>query len=126
MLSKDARILVVDDMKLVRKSVIRYLTKLGYSKFIEAANGNEAVSQVRNDAVDFIFMDVVMPLLTGNDALKQIRLANSAIPVVMLTSVSDEVLIEECEKIGITGYLLKPLKHSDGPKKLETFLAKVT
>ena len=125
MLSKDARILIVDDMKLVRKSVIRYLTKLGYSKFIEAANGNEAVSQVRNDAVDFIFLDVVMPLLAGDDALKQIRSANSAIPVVMLTSVSDEGLIEECQKIGITGYLLKPLRHNDGPKKLETFLSKV-
>lgn len=125
MLSKDARILVVDDMKLVRKSVIRYLTRLGYSKFIEATNGNEAVSQVRNDAVDFVFLDVVMPLLAGNDALKQIRSANSAIPVVMLTSVSDEGLIEECQKFGITGYLLKPLKHNDGPKKLETFLSKV-
>lgn len=125
MLRKDALILVVDDMKLVRKSVIKYLASLGYFNFIEATNGNEAVTQVRNHSVEFIFMDVVMPLLTGNEALKQIRIVNPLVPVVMLSSVADEGVIEECKNIGITGYVLKPLNHADGPKKLESMLARV-
>ena len=74
----------------------------------------------------FIFMDIVMPNMSGNEALKQIREADRKTPIVMLTSVSDEALMHECELLGITGYILKPLTRNEGPAKLSSMLEKVS
>ncbi len=125
MLDKDATILIVDDMKMVRSSVKRYLTDLGYSKFIEADNGNEAVSKFINSQVDLIIMDVVMPVMTGIEALQKIRETDENVPVLMLSSMADEDLVNECKALGITGYLLKPVNADTGPQKLKAALAQV-
>ena len=125
MLAKDATILVVDDMKMVRTSVIRYLTALGYENFVQASNGAEAITRVKEDKIDFVFMDVIMPFMEGNEALKKIREFNAKVPVVMLTSIADDDTIDECKKCGILGYLLKPLDADQGPGKLSSMLQKV-
>lgn len=125
MLDKDATILIVDDMKMVRSSVKRYLTDLGYSKFIEADNGNDAVNKFTTSHVDLIIMDVVMPIMTGIEALQKIREKDVNVHVLMLSSMADEDLVNECKALGIAGYLLKPVNADTGPQKLEAALAQV-
>ena len=125
MLAKDAKILVVDDMKMIRKSIIKYLGKLGYEDVIEAANGAEAVAKARVGTINFIFLDIVMPTLTGDEALKQIREINPDLPVAMLSSVYDDDVIKACKAQGIVGYILKPLDAESGPEMLSKILAKV-
>lgn len=125
MLDKDATILIVDDMKMVRSSVKRYLTELGYSKFIEADNGNDAVNKFTTSHVDLIIMDVVMPIMTGIEALQKIREKDVNVHVLMLSSMADEDLVNECKALGIAGYLLKPVNADTGPQKLEAALAQV-
>jgi CheY-like chemotaxis protein len=125
MLSKDAKILVVDDMKMIRKSIIKYLRELGYEDIIEAANGAEAIAKVRVGAVNFIFLDIVMPNLTGDEALKKIRELEPNLPIAMLTSVYDEDVINSCKEQGIVGYILKPLDAKTGPERISKALARV-
>ncbi len=125
MLPHKAKIMVVDDMKLVRTSIKRYLGELGYQNVIEAADGEEAVEKHATEEPKFIFMDIVMPNLSGNEALRQIRNDDANVPIVMLTSVSDEALMKECEGLGITGYVLKPLTKEAGPATLKQMLDKV-
>jgi two-component system chemotaxis response regulator CheY len=60
MLDKSATIMVVDDMRVMRKSIMMFLKALGYSDFIEAENGAEAVSKYQSNDVDLVFMDLVM------------------------------------------------------------------
>ena len=124
MLGKDATILVCDDMKLIRKTVIRYLNSLGYENIIEAENGVEAVKLVKENSIDFMFIDMVMPHMNGNEALKLIHELDPWMNIVVLTSVADKEMMQECEAADILGYLLKPLDAATGPKKLQEMLDK--
>lgn len=121
-LSTDKKILIVDDLKMVRTSIKRYLGKLGYENVCEAANGREAVNKFESEQPDFLFMDVVMPELNGNEALREIRAKDKETPIVMLSSVADQEIISECESLGIKGYIVKPLTMVNGPETLGQFL----
>jgi len=123
MLASDAKILIVDDMKMIRSSMKSYLKKLGYSRFVEAVDGQDAVEKHATEEPDFIFMDIVMPNLQGNEALKLIRENDKNVPIVMLTSVNDDDIMGSCEKEGIKGYILKPLTRETGPETLAKMLA---
>lgn len=125
MLSKDAKILVVDDMKMIRKSIIKYLRELGYEDVVEASNGAEAVAKVRVGAIKFVFLDIVMPTLTGQEALKKIRELEPDLPIAMMTSVYDDDVINSCKEQGIVSYILKPLDAVSGPERISKALAKV-
>lgn len=116
------KILVVDDMKMIRTSLKIYLKELGYNNIIEAENGKDAVAKQASEQPDYIFMDVVMPEMNGNEALKHIRENSSQTPIVMLTSVADNYVIEECKSLGIDGYIIKPLTKETGPEILARFL----
>ncbi len=125
MLDKAAAILVVDDMKMVRTSITRYLNTLGYENILQAGSGNEALKKIKDNKVDFIFMDLVMPNLSGDQALKKLRETDTAVPVVIVSSVADEKMQNECKALGMLGYVLKPLNHETGPKVLAEMLGKV-
>ena len=124
MLSQDAKILIVDDMRLVRSAIKNYLTSMGYSNLIEAENGAEAVSKLKDNDVDLVFMDIVMPIMTGIDALKKIREDECDVPVVMLSSIADEKTIEDCKFYGVLDYILKPINATSGPDILKKALQK--
>jgi two-component system, response regulator PdtaR len=125
MLAKTAKIMVVDDMKMIRSSMKRYLEKLGYNNIVFAEDGVQAAEQHWKERPEFIFMDVVMPNSTGVEALQVIREADKKTPIVMLTSVAEESVMSKCEALGISGYILKPLTMETGPDVLAEFLAKV-
>lgn len=124
MLGHDALILIVDDMKLVRSAIKQYLKSLGYNNLIEAENGAEAVKKFQDNKVDFVFMDVVMPIMTGAEALKKIREMDSDVPIAMLSSVADHKTIDDCKTYGILDYILKPLNAASGPATLKKVLEK--
>lgn len=128
MLGKDALIMIVDDMKMVRTSIAKYLAALGYDRFVEAENGNEALkvfekSRQDGPGVGAVFLDIVMPIMDGKEALKKIRALDGSVPVVMLTSVADDNVISECKSLGVTDYLLKPINADSGPERLSTILS---
>ena len=124
MLDQNALVMIVDDMKLVRSAIKRYLAALGYNNVIEAENGAEAVKKFQDNEVSFIFMDVVMPIMTGAEALKKIRELDSNVPITMITSVADQKTIEDCNIYGILDYILKPLNAETGPDILKRALEK--
>ena len=126
MLNRDALILIVDDMRFMRNAIKRGLNSLGYSNLIEAADGAEAVTLVKDHDVGFIFMDIVMPIMTGLEAFHKIREFNSEVPIAILTSIADQKTIDDCRGYGVFDYILKPLNASSCPdllkKALEKFL----
>ena len=124
MLNNDALIMIVDDMKMMRTAIRRYLNTLGYNNIIEAENGAEAVKKFHDNKVSFIFMDLVMPIMTGVEALKKIRETDTEIPITMLTSVADQKTIDDCMMHGILDYILKPLNAESGPETIKKVLEK--
>lgn len=118
--NSDIRILVVDDEADIRKIVRLLLQKKGYS-VIEASNGAAAVETVRNESVDFIIMDIMMPKMSGIEATERIR-EISKVPILFLTAKS---LVSDKENAYVSGgddYLVKPFSSTELLLKIESLL----
>ena len=81
------KILVVDDDQVFRESTCEVLARMGYQS-IEAWNGKVAIEQFEKhqDDIRLIFMDILMPGLTGIQASRRIRKISSEIPIIFLTA----------------------------------------
>jgi CheY-like chemotaxis protein len=121
-IQRNEKILVVDDSRFIRISIKRFLSSLGYENIVEAANGVEAVRMHAKEKPAIIFMDIVMNEMIGDEALEKIRETDSDTPIVMLSSVNDHTMIDRCDRIGASGYIVKPLTAEDGPERLKEFL----
>ncbi|MEW6272617.1 MAG: response regulator [Thermodesulfobacteriota bacterium] len=102
-------VLTIDDSRVVRTTVARALAPWG-CQILEARNGLEGLAVARRSQPDLIVLDVLMPVLDGRQTLAELRRdpACSGIPVIMLTAVTGEHLVEECSHLGIAGFLVKP------------------
>lgn len=107
-----ARILIVDDEKMIRNVVKEYAEFEGYET-AEAENGMEAVEICRKEDFDIIVMDIMMPRLDGYSAVKEIR-KTKAIPVIMLSARGEEYDKLFGFEIGADDYVVKPFS----PKEL--------
>ena len=121
-LPTDKKILLVDDSAMIRKALKRFLNNLGYQNIIEADDGSSAVTMVENEAPDIMFMDVVMGEMNGDQALTAIRDMGSEIPVVMLSSVTDKALVDQCEAQGVSGFIFKPIQADNGAEIIQSYL----
>ena len=104
------RILIVDDSPTIRKMVRASLRSLDSFEFVEAANGLEAIEQVALGPIALMILDLNMPDMHGVDVLKFIRRHPSSreVPVVVLTTRSDESSREAALAAGATQYITKP------------------
>jgi len=79
-------------------------------KIITAQNGREALELVQKGTpIDLIFMDVMMPMMTGFEATRRIKQVNNKIPVVILTAYVGQDSIRQAVASGCNDYLSKPL-----------------
>lgn len=122
LLPLESKILLVDDSAMIRKALRRYLSQLGYNNVIDADDGSVAVTMVQEQKPDFMFMDVVMGQMNGDEALANIRANGSTVPVVMLSSVTDQTLIKSCESQGISGFIFKPIQADTGAAIVKDYL----
>ena len=107
--SSPGKALIVDDEKTNRLILKSLLVKQGYQT-IEAVNGQEAIDLFHQEHPSIIFMDVMMPVLDGYEATRQIKAAsaNHFVPVIFLTAMSDEEALAQCIEAGGDDFLVKP------------------
>jgi CheY-like chemotaxis protein len=115
-------ILVVDDDMINRKLLSVFIKKSGGFKAIEAENGLEALNIIKNEPVDLILLDIIMPVMDGIDLLKILKEDNNYqnIPVAILTT--DDTKKTEALSLGATNVLIKPIKEADIKKIIDTYL----
>jgi DNA-binding response OmpR family regulator len=106
------RVLVVDDEPRMRRFIHMNLDLEGY-QVLEASNGLEAVTRVREQLPDLVLMDVMMPEMDGFEALREIRKLSS-VPVIMLTVKGDEDDKVRGLELGADDYITKPF----GPREM--------
>jgi len=105
---KTTKILIVDDDPGHLVSVKTIIRSWGYA--VETADdGSVAVDWVKSTPVDLILMDVRMTEMSGIEALKQIKVYNPTIPVIIMTAYSSVGSAVEAIKSGAYDYLIKPL-----------------
>ncbi len=95
-------------------------------KITEANNGEEAlkVLEQKDRLPDIILLDLNMPKINGIEFLSILKNDERMkyIPTIVLTTSSNQKDLLECYRIGIAGYVLKPLKYEDYTSKLERLL----
>jgi two-component system, OmpR family, KDP operon response regulator KdpE len=100
------KILVVDDEQPIRKLLRVGFLAQGY-KFLEAANGKIAV-QLLSQKPDLIILDLGLPDIDGLDLLQKIRGSHEGLPIVVLSSRSDELTKVQALESGADDYITKP------------------
>jgi NarL family two-component system response regulator LiaR len=107
-------VLIVDDHEIVRKGVRTLLdTEPGIEVLSEASNGREAVQKALSLKPDVILMDLVMPELSGIDAIRQITSQHPGARILVLTSFSTDDKLFPSLEAGALGYLLKDASPTD-------------
>jgi two-component system autoinducer 1 sensor kinase/phosphatase LuxN len=117
-------VLIVDDKKVQRALVQMYLNQLGVNS-LQANNGENAVEVFKTNHVDFILMDVQMPVMNGLDASQKIKELSPQTPIVALSGESGERELDMINKI-MDGRLEKPTTLSALRHVLGNWLSKDT
>ncbi|HEX9373503.1 MAG TPA: response regulator [Roseiflexaceae bacterium] len=117
-------ILIAEDDPMNRDMIRRYLQLAGY-QVITATNGEQAVAMAEAELPALILMDLGLPVLSGWDATKQLRMApeTRAIPIIALTAYA---LVGDREKAlaaGCNDYETKPINFSRLQMKIQAFLS---
>lgn len=121
------RVLVVDDSQIMRKIISGALRKLKINDIAEASNGQEAIDALTKDSsIGLVLMDWNMPMMTGIEAVKQLRADNIKTPIIMITTEGEKTKVIEAIKTGASDYLVKPFNPKDIQAKLEKFLQPAT
>ena len=118
----DITVLVVDDEARMRKLIKDFLAQKGYS-VIEAPDGEEAlkVFEERQNEINLILLDVMMPKLDGWSVLRQIRQV-SKVPIIMLTARGEEQDELFGFELGVDEYISKPFSPKILVARVEAIL----
>jgi len=111
---KDEKILIVDDSSTSRKIVKLELESGGFNTF-EAKSGEEGLEILKREKIDLITLDVEMAGMDGFEFSKEVRENPSFqhLPIIMLSSIDDPLIIKKAFEAGIVEYFIKPFKHGE-------------
>ena len=115
-------IITVDDSASVRQMVSFTLKGAGYT-VMEAGDGKEALAKLAGSKADMVITDLNMPNMNGIELIKALR-ANPAykfVPIILLTTESQDSKKQEGKAAGATGWIVKPFK----PEQLLSVVKKV-
>jgi len=105
-------ILAVDDSASVRHMVEITLSAAGY-QVIEAGDGREGLTQAKGNAVAMIVTDLNMPNMNGLEFIREVRKLPPyrGVPIVFLTTESDDGMKQQAKAAGATGWITKPFRQ---------------
>jgi DNA-binding NarL/FixJ family response regulator len=101
------RVVLADDHEMVRQGLRVLLEREGFEVVAEASDGREAMKLCETHSPEVAILDLAMPLLNGVDAAREIIKTNPRTKVVLLTMHTEDHLILESLRAGVTGYVLK-------------------
>ncbi len=117
-------ILVVDDILEQRQIATEMLEKLGYS-VVSRTSSEEALELFRTNPkqFDLVISDMTMPIMTGDQLLREMMKIRPDIPTVLCTGFSERISEEKAKKMGIRGFMMKPLVAKDLANTVRKVLA---
>jgi len=110
-----AKVLIVDDAKIMRMTIKKMIEKIGHTTIGEAKSGYEGIEQYKLLMPDLVTMDITMPadqgIADGIEAVKKIISFDKNAKIVMITSHGEQEKVIQAIQSGASNYLLKPLKE---------------
>ena len=120
-MSAAASILVVDDEPPIRRLLRTSLSSQGFN-VLEAAGGEEALAEIRQSQPDLVVLDLGLPDMSGLDLIRTIRASGSPLPILVLSSRSDEKGKVEALDLGADDYVTKPFGTAELFARIRTAL----
>jgi len=119
-------ILLVDDVsdnREVLEGLIKQYTRINdiSCNVKHAANGEEAAQITDNNAIDLVFMDIMMPVMDGLEATKVIKKSHPSIMIIVVSSENDEKVKDEILQAGAEDYISKPFSSSIMLSRLKNY-----
>jgi len=116
-------ILTIDDSASIRQMVAMTLTAAGHN-VVEASDGSQGYDKAISETIHAVITDLNMPVMNGIEFIRKFRQhpSSKGIPIILLTTESDEALKREAKEAGATGWIVKPFKQD----QLLSVIKKVT
>jgi two-component system chemotaxis response regulator CheY len=119
------RFLVVDDSATMRRIVVNSLQRIGFSDFVEAGDGREALARF-DASVSFVITDWNMPNMSGTELARELRARDDAgrtVPILMVTARSVKEDILTALEAGVNNYIVKPFTPQVLKEKIDALLS---
>lgn len=119
-------VLIIDDEALVRQMASTALSHYGY-KVISAENGPRGIELLRQnaDAVSIVLLDMTMPLMSGEETLRELRAISPAVPVILCSGYHEVEFEKRFADQGSAGFVQKPFTSAYLAERVKTVLMKV-
>ena len=120
-LSRNIKILVVDDFSTMRKIVKNILQQFGFHNIEEAEDGKVALARLKQGGIDFVVSDWNMPNMMGIDLLRSVRADEKlkGVPFLMVTAESQKENVLQAVQAGVSNYIVKPFTAEIMEEKLK-------
>jgi len=119
-----ATVLIVDDHRIVREGLKRFVTEVpGVQRVLTAASGEEALARYETERPDLVLMDIQMPGLGGLETTRRLMQRHPQATVLVLTAAEDRENVATAVANGARGYLHKDVSHEELCAAVATALA---
>lgn len=115
--------LLVDDEPHIRHFIGKIIGQLGVETIWQAGNGKDALELHAEHHPDLILLDINMPEMTGQDALKILRERDPGVSIVMLTAMISREAVEACAELGADDFISKAAHPKEIREQLRQFLS---
>lgn len=119
--TKELTLLYIEDDEQLRKELSSEFKKRFKELFV-VTNEIEALEKFRNNEIDFIICDINLPRKNTIEFLSEVKIKDSKIPILIVTTSTNQEYVFSCLKIGVTDYFVKPFEPIEFIEKIEKIL----
>ncbi|MBU0720663.1 response regulator [bacterium] len=118
-------VLYVEDEGMLREKTGSFLNKI-FNRVEVAADGKEALDKYAHNKYDIVITDIQMPNMNGLELIQEIRKIDAAQEVIITSAYTDSDYLTQSIKLGVTGYIIKPIDFEQIVKVLQQSVDKLT
>ena len=101
------KVLVIDDLKAICDILCKLLSNEGYD-VLSVNRGEDAIKAVKEDEIGLIFLDIILPGMSGVEVLEEIRRIDEDVAVIMMTAYPQMETFNSSRSLGAVDYITKP------------------
>ena len=124
-ITKNSTLLYVEDEALLRDSIGRYLKKL-FDYVSVASDGQDGLKLYKQKSYDIVITDIQMPYMNGLEMIQEIKKLNPEQEIIIISAYGDTNYFLEAIKLGVNGYILKPVNNIQMNQVLYQSMFKIT
>jgi len=111
-MSKDKKILIVDDSVVARMAIKKIISKK-FTSISEASSGSEVIELLKNEKFDCLLVDYLMPGINGITTIKIIREMGLTTPIIVISANQQKTILDKFFELGVVAVLKKQVSEAE-------------